>query len=160
MTVRWRKLSTSILCPSIDTKIDRMGLHATQGASPIYEEHGRGPFMTGPSNDFLLPIGAGRTNGVGVMPQQLRQGGWVFLRAGRKIVARARFIGFEQRESRVEHVPSATGYEDRGPGLVLAVDPATWEDRADRLESDREPGNGYRYYMIDGEHPVWTLAGS
>ena len=104
------------------------------------------PFMTGPSNDFLFPIGAGQSfNTDGALPRQLRQGGWVYLRAGNDLVARAQHLGAERRERRIEHVPSPDGHEDRGAGWVLAVDPATGERCTVRLESPSESGNGYRY---------------
>ncbi len=125
---------------------------------PIYEEHGPAPFMEGPSNDFLYPIGAGqdRNSPDGMVPRNLRQGGWVYLRAGGKLVARAVFTGIEQRESRIEHVRSPEGYLDAGPGLVLAVDAESWEMCDIPLASSSESGNGYRYYMLDGDRPVFT----
>ena len=124
---------------------------------PIYDEWGPEPFMTGPSNDFLFPIGAGQSfNTNGALPRQLRQGGWVYLRAGNNLVARVQYLGAERRERRIEHVPSPDGHEDRGAGWVLAVDPATWERCTVRLESPSESGNGYRYYMLDTGCPVWT----
>jgi hypothetical protein len=125
---------------------------------PIYEEHGPKHFMAGPSNDFLYPVGAGqdRNSPDGAVPRQLRQGGWVYLRAGGKLVARVVFTGIERRTSRIEHVRSAEGYLDAGPGPVLAVDANTWELCDIPLESASESGNGYRYYMMDGDRPVFT----
>lgn len=80
----------------------------------------------------------------------------MFLWAGDRLVARVVFTGVDHRTSRVEHVPSPDGYVDAGPGLVLAVDPFTWERRDDQLASSRETGWGYRYYMLDGDRPVFT----
>lgn len=125
---------------------------------PIYEKHGPEHFMEGPSNDFLYPVGAcqNRNSPDGAVPRQLRQGDWVYLRAGGKLVARVVFTGIERRTSRIEHVRSPEGYLDAGPGPVLAVDANTWELCDIPLASASESGNGYRYYMMDGDRPVFT----
>ena len=68
---------------------------------PIYDEWGPEPFMTGPSNDFLFPLGSGQSfNNDGMIPRQLRQNGWIYLRAGGHLVARAQYKGAERRERR------------------------------------------------------------
>lgn len=123
----------------------------------ISNDPGAEPYMTGESNDFLFPSGSGQTfNEDGRLPRQLRQNGWVYLRAGDQLVARVQFTGIEHRERRVEHVSSPEGHLNRGAGLVLAVDRDTWEECSHRLGSRRESGNGYRYYMLDGDDLVWT----
>jgi len=139
---------------------DSVPVYGTMDAvsMPIYAEHGPEPFMTGPSRDFLFPIGSGQsTNPDGTIPRQLRQGGWIYLRAGDALVARVQYVGAEHRSERIEHVPSPGGYENRGPGLVLAVNPDTW-DRCDHpLKSASETGRGYRYYALDvDDAPIWV----
>lgn len=130
---------------------------------PIYAEFGPAPFMESPNNDWLFPVGSGRSRGSndGSLPRQLAVGGWIYLRADERLVARARFLGVERREVRVEHIPSEGGeFEDAGPGYVLVVDPASWKELDIPLADPvTETGNGYRYYRIgpDGV-PVFTRA--
>jgi hypothetical protein len=124
---------------------------------PIQSDYKADPFMKGDSNDFLFPVGAGKTEQVdGSVPRQLRIGGWIYLRADSKLVARACFIGVEQRPSRREHIASPEGRLDRGPGQVLAVDPNSWEKVDVDLTSTSEMGNGYRYYDVTDDGPVFA----
>lgn len=136
-------------------------IHGTMDAvSVAIYENRVSDFVTGPSSDFLFPVGSGRSfNEDGTLPRQLRQGGWIYLRDGKHLVARVQYKGVEHRDRRIEHVSSPDGHEDRGPGLVLAVDPTTWQQCVHPLRSPSESGNGYRYYTLEGDHPVWTRTG-
>lgn len=120
---------------------------------PIEADPGPRAFVESPRNDFLLPVGSGKTIGEGVLPQRLNLGGWIYLRCDQRLAARVRFRGAFWMTRRIEHLPSGDRFEDRGPGHGLVVDPATWE-YVDIPISDREMGNGYRYYSVDPDGSV------
>jgi hypothetical protein len=127
---------------------------------PIEAEFGPKPFMTGPDNDWLFPVGCGkdRSSRRGSLPRELAPGGWIFLRSDDHLVAKVLYLGAEMRSSRREHIPSPSGFhEDAGEGYVLVVDPATWTTRIDHhYLTGAEMGNGYRYYATDGRFPVFV----
>lgn len=117
---------------------------------PIEADPGPAAFVESERNDWLFPIGSGKTAAAGVLPQQLNVGGWVYLRCDNRLAARARFTGAAWQADRTEHIPSGDIFKSRGPGYVLNVDPSSWE-YVDIPIGDREMGNGYRYYDVD-EH--------
>jgi hypothetical protein len=124
---------------------------------PIEEGTDLDAFMRGRGAGYVLPVGSGknRDGTRGSVPRKLRKGGYIYLRTGSRLVARARFIKVHWQTRRVEHLPSPTGYENAGPGYVLLVDPSSWEHVSHPL-SPSETGNGYRYYIETDDGPVFV----
>ena len=112
--------------------------------------------MNGNSNDWLYAVGSGKNrDGLdGAVPRHLSQeaDGSIYVPTS---VSSHEFDswGPRLRGSRIEHIPSETGlHEDAGPGLVLAVDPDTWEEVDIALDDPIvETGNGYRYYRLNAD---------
>lgn len=122
----------------------------------IDHTHGVGPFL---GSDFHFPVGAGKTNRPGSKPQFANPGDLLGLVANGRIVATVTFLGVEYRLERVEHIHSTERrdrrnnvvrvYENRGPGWVLAVDPATWTTTDIPTSGPGSRSYGY-YTLVDG----------
>ena len=92
------------------------------------------------------------------MPRELRDGGWVYLQTGSKLVARCRVkaIGFRQRRWTHEK-PGDTS--DAGPGGTLELYEDGWEFVSIDLgpEGEREV-RGYRYLITEADDSVSPAA--
>ncbi len=92
-------------------------------------------------------------------PHELRPGGWVYLRNGNHLGPRAKAIKVGWRESR----PTRTGPDpgDFGPGIVVEVDPNSWEPEV-RVELGglaEFQRSGYRYLLTNDDDSVTHLVG-
>jgi hypothetical protein len=84
-------------------------------------------------------------------PQDLRPGGWVYLRCDGKYAARVRVVGLEWREQRPFRTGDVGSGEGFGPGLVLLVDKGTWAEFGQHLGDDADNvRQGYRYHRRRG----------
>jgi hypothetical protein len=89
-------------------------------------------------------------------PHDLRPNGLLYLRCAQRLAARVRVRAMQRREDR----PTRTGAEGGsfGPGLVFAVDPATWERFDQDLGGDADRmRQGYRYHLTDRSGVVQHL---
>jgi hypothetical protein len=122
---------------------------------PVEAGPGVKAFIGSDRNDWLFPVGSGKTEGAeGVCPQRLNTPGWIFLRTEQRLQARVKFVGVDYAQARREHIASDDGvHHDRGAGYLLRVDPSTWE-RIDIPISVRQSGNGYRYYDVTTDGTV------
>ena len=78
-------------------------------------------------------------------PHDLRPNGWVYLRVGPKLTARARVVEMRWRDDRPFRIPGES--ETFGPGLVFGVEPDSWEPFDQDLGDDAERmRQGYRYH--------------
>ena len=99
--------------------------------------------VDGPGNDWIVAKG---------FPAQLRAGGWIYLRHGGSLGAKARVKGIGFREDRPHHTGDTS--ENWGPGPTIEIDASTWEpldiSLGELAESQRQ---GYRYLATstDGE---------
>ena len=92
------------------------------------------------------------------MRRELRDGGWVYLQTGSKLVARCRVktIGFRQRRWTHEQ-PGDTS--DAGPGGTLELYADGWEFVSIDLGADGERAiQGYRYLVTDADGTVRTAS--
>lgn len=110
--------------------------------------HSFGEHITGEGNDWLFPEGGG-------FPWELRAGGWIYLRGGGRLGARARVRGIGFRTVREQHTGEPY---DMGPGPTIEVDPATWEtvdiDLGELAERQRQ---GYRYLITARDGSILHL---
>ncbi len=88
------------------------------------------------------------------MPKGLRDGGWVYLQTGRKLVARCRVSGIGFRKQRWTHEkPEDTS--DAGPGGTLELFSDGWEFVSIDLGPEGEQEvRGYRYVITDPDGSV------
>lgn len=83
-------------------------------------------------------------------PHDLRPNGWLYLRCNGALVARVRVPAMAWRDERPYRTGQDLSREWQGPGLVFAVDPATWEPFYQDLGADAESmRQGYRYHRTD-----------
>lgn len=92
-------------------------------------------------------------------PHYLRRSGWVYLRCGDALRARVKAAKMVWRPER--KVPTAGPFEDQGPGLVIQVDPRTWDDAIDiplGVHAERQR-HGYRYLLTNDDDTVTHYRG-
>jgi hypothetical protein len=91
---------------------------------------------------------------ISTMPKELRDGGWVYLQTGRKLVARCRVSGIGFRKQRWSHEkPDDTS--DAGPGGTLELFGDGWETVSIDLGPEGEHEvRGYRYLITDPDGSV------
>ncbi|MFT7599646.1 MAG: hypothetical protein ACI8TP_002581 [Acidimicrobiales bacterium] len=88
-------------------------------------------------------------------PHDLRRSGWVYLRTSEALVARAKAKKVEWRNERV------LGEKDAGGGMVIIVDPESWDASID-IElgwlAERQT-QGYRYLQAQEDGSVIHFSG-
>jgi hypothetical protein len=111
--------------------------------------HALGPYL-GDRTDWMPAM-----NGY---PHDLRAGGWLYLRCDERLAARARVSAMAWRAERPWRTGDNPNNEGWGPGLVFAVDQATWEPFDQHLGEDAERmRQGYRYHLTDRSGVVHHL---
>ncbi len=116
-----------------------------------YSVHSFDEHRNGPGNDWLFATGG--------FPAQLRQGGWIYLRAEGRLGPRVRVKGIGFRDDRVEHTtdPGTEG-GNRGPGATIELDADTWEDFDHDLgDLAKKQRTGYRYLISDTDGGIHHL---
>ena len=93
------------------------------------------------------------------MPKELRPGGYVYLQADRRLVARCRVKGIGYRDRRWTHeAPGETS--DAGPGATLELHPDDWDFVSIDLGAEGEVEvQSYRYLTTDADGVVRPASG-
>lgn len=105
---------------------------------PVYEPE---PYLGG-ETDWMPAM-----NGY---PHDLRSGGWLYLRFDGRLAARMRVPTMAWHDVRPYRTGDNPENEGWGPGLVFAVDPATWAPFDQDLGADGERmRQGYRCHRTD-----------
>ncbi len=108
----------------------------------VYPVHSTDAHVVGEGNDWLL---------LSSFPQQLRAGGWVYLKSGRRVTARARVRSIGFREDAVRHTPNdGTGeLEHISATPTLELDPESWELGDAPCAATHQ--RGFRYVSTDDD---------
>jgi hypothetical protein len=115
----------------------------------VYPVHVAENHTTGDGNDWLFLTG---------FPRQLRSGGWVYLKVGDEVVARATVRSIGYREDVEEHTPDDQGIHDKVDfTATLEVDPDSWE-RVSFPADDRHL-QGIRYLRTNDDDTIDHLVG-
>jgi len=92
-------------------------------------------------------------------PHYLRRSGWVYLRNATCLTTRvkaSKVIWVEERKC-----PSIDGFDDAGPGMVIKVNPKTWEAGLDIPlgELADSQASGYRYLRTNPDGSITHYRG-
>ncbi len=94
-------------------------------------------------------------------PLRLRAHGWVYLRHRGRLVARVRAVGTDRLTVRPRRTPRAVDDVGFGPGPVILVDPATFEDEHIDLGTlASRQRSGVRYLRAARDRTVVHLTAS
>lgn len=100
-------------------------------------------------NDWLFLSG---------IPRQLRAGGWVYLKVGTEVVARATVRSIGYRENVEEHTPDDQGVHHKVEfTATLEVDPDSWEQLS--FPADDHHLQGLRYLRTNDDDTIDHLIG-
>jgi hypothetical protein len=91
-------------------------------------------------------------------PRRLRSGGWVYLKVGNEVVARARVRSIGYRENVEEHTPDDHGVHHNVEfTATLEVDPDSWEQVS--FPADDHHLQGIRYLRTNDDDTIDHLIG-
>ena len=115
----------------------------------VYPVHVAEHHTTGDGNDWLF---------LTTFPRRLRSDGWVYLKVGNEVVARARVRSIGYRENVEEHTPDDHGVHHNVEfTATLEVDPESWERV--RFPADDHHLQGIRYLRTNDDGTVDHLIG-
>jgi hypothetical protein len=92
-------------------------------------------------------------------PHYLRRAGWIYLRCEGRLAARVKAQKVKWLSER--KVPTTDAYVNKGPGMVIKVDPRTWDDSIDidlGAHAQRQR-HGYRYLRTNEDGTVTHYQG-
>ena len=125
------------------TALPTMSIHAlpvlTGNHDLVYPVISVSDHMEGPGNEWLS---------LKVFPHHLRPKGFVYLKLGGQVAARARVRGIGYRENVVEHTPNDDGvFAPLVSTATLELEPGTWE--AVDFPAAKSHQQGFRYLDTD-----------